>query len=315
MRRNSFLAFVLLGLLPGGGAHGQAWPPRQPIKLVTPFQPGSAIDAGARPVFDAVSHQIGQSMVFESRAGAGGTLGMAAVAKAEGDGYTLLVNSSVHTITPSTYSRLPYDTVRDFAAVIPLSQFPDVLVTPFSRFKTVQELVASAKAKPGSITYGSGGVGAATHLNAERFRLSAGFEAVHVPFKGAPEALREILGDRIDFYFAPLLSAVPLIQAGQVRGLAVSSLARSESLPDIPTTLEAGYPDSDYVFWIGVFAPAGTPRDIVDRLHQEIAKALADPAVHDTIRKLGADPMSLTPTGFDAFVKTEIGTNAALAKA
>src|SRR6267154_50065 len=179
-----------------------------------------------------------------------------ASAQAEPDGYTLLVNSSVHTIVPSTYAKFSFDTVRDFAGVIPLGQFPNVLVVPPSRFKSVQELVAAAKAKPGSITYGSGGVGAATHLNAERFRLSAGFEAVHVPFKGAPEALREILGDRIDFYFAPLLTAVPLIQAGQVRGLAVSSLARSEALRDIPTTLEAGYPDSDYVFWIGVFAPA-----------------------------------------------------------
>src|SRR5215470_13799546 len=265
MRRSFFLALTLLALTSAssGGAHGQAWPTRQPIKLITPFPPGSAIDTVARPVFDAVSRQIGQSMVFESRAGAGGTLGMAAVAKAEGDGYTLLVNSSVHTITPSTYARLPYDTVRDFAAVIPLSQYPNVLVVPPSRFKTVQELVASAKAKPGSITYGSGGVGAATHLNAERFRLSAGFTAVHVPFKGAPDALREILGDRIDFYFSPMAAVVPLIQSHAIRGLAVSSLKRSASLPDIPTTLEAGYPDSDYVFWIGLFAPAATPRVII----------------------------------------------------
>ena len=149
-------------------------------------------------------------------------------------------------------------------------------MVPPSRFKTVQELVAAAKAKPGSITYGSGGVGAATHLNAERFRLSAGFEAVHVPFKGAADVLREILGDRIDFYFAPLSSAVPLIESNQVRGLAVSSLKRSATLPNIPTTLEAGYPNSDYVLWIGLFAPAATPRDIVRRLHDETAKALAD---------------------------------------
>jgi tripartite-type tricarboxylate transporter receptor subunit TctC len=315
MHRNSFLALILLALMSSGGAYGQAWPARQPIKLILPFPPGSAVDAIARPVFDAVSHQIGQSMVLESRAGAGGTLGMAAVAKADGDGYTLLVNSSVHTITPSTYLRLPYDTVRDFAAVIPLSQFPDVLVAPPSRFKTVQELVASAKAKPGSITYGSGGVGAATHLNAERFRLSAGFTAVHVPFKGAPEALREILGDRIDFYFSPMAAVVPLIASGAVRGLAVSSLKRSAILPDIPTTLEAGYPDSDYVFWIGLFAPAATPRDIIDRLHAETAKALNEPALKDALTKLGAEPMEMTPAQFDAFVRAEIASNAALVKA
>ena len=221
----------------------------------------------------------------------------------------------MHTITPSTYSKLPYDTVRDFAAVIPLGQFPNVLVVPPPRFKTVQELVAAAKAKPGSITYGSGGVGAATHLNAERFRLSAGFEAVHVPFKGAPEALREILGDRIDFYFAPLLSAVPLIESGEIRGLAVSSLTRSATLPDIPTTLEAGYPNSDYVFWVGVFAPAATPRPIVQRLHDETAKALANPVIKEALGKLGADPMQMTPAAFDAFVRNEIGVVAGIVKA
>jgi tripartite-type tricarboxylate transporter receptor subunit TctC len=269
----------------------------------------------ARPVFDNVSRQIGQSIVFESRAGAGGTIGMAAVAKAEPDGYTLLVNSSVHTITPSTYSKLPYDTVRDFAAIIPLAQFPNVLVVPPSRFKTIQELVAAGKAKPGSLTYGSGGVGAATHLNAERFRLSAGFEAVHVPFKGAPEALREILGNRIDFYFAPILSAVPLIESNEVRGLAVSSLTRSDLLPDIPTTLEAGYPNSDYVFWIGLFAPAATPRDIVARLHDAAAKALDDKTVADNLRKLGAAPMTMTPAAFDAYVRAEIATIATVVKA
>jgi tripartite-type tricarboxylate transporter receptor subunit TctC len=314
MKRRSILGALLVVAL-AGAAHGQAWPTKQTIRLISPFPPGSAVDAVARPVFDNVSRQIGQTIVFESRAGAGGTIGMAAVAKAEPDGYTLLVNSSVHTITPSTYSKLPYDTVRDFAAIIPLAQFPNVLVVPPPRFKTIQELVAAGKAKPGSLTYGSGGVGAATHLNAERFRLSAGFEAVHVPFKGAPEALREILGDRIDFYFSPILSAVPLIQSGQVRGLAVSSVKRSDTLPDVPTTLEAGYPDSDYVFWVGVFAPAATPRDIVNRLHDAAAAALADKAVADNLKALGASPMSMTPTEFDAYVKAEIATIAKVVKA
>jgi tripartite-type tricarboxylate transporter receptor subunit TctC len=319
MQRRSVLgASVLLtaAMLAGSAqAQGPGWPTRQTIRLISPFPPGSAVDAVARPVFDHVSRQIGQTIVYETRPGAGGTLGMAAVAKAEPDGYTLLVNSSVHTITPSTYAKLPYDTVRDFAGVMPLAQYPNVLVVPPSRFKTLQELVAAAKAKPGSITYGSGGVGAATHLNAERLRLSAGFEAVHVPFKGAPEALREILGDRIDFYFSPILSAVPLIQSGQVRGLAVSSLARSDTLPDIPTTIEAGYPDSDYVFWVGLFAPAATPRDIINRLHDAAAAALADKAVADNLKALGASPMAMTPTEFDAYVKAEIATIAKVVKA
>jgi tripartite-type tricarboxylate transporter receptor subunit TctC len=306
---------ALIAVAVAGAAHGQAWPTKQTIRLISPFPPGSAVDAVARPVFDNVSRQIGQTIVFESRPGAGGTIGMAAVAKAEPDGYTLLVNSSVHTITPSTYSKLPYDTVRDFAGIIPLAQFPNVLVVPPPRFKTIQELVAVGKAKPGSITYGSGGVGAATHLNAERFRLSAGFEAVHVPFKGAPEALREILGNRIDFYFAPILSAVPLIESNEIRGLAVSSLKRSDVLPDIPTTLEAGYPDSDYVFWVGLFAPVATPRDIIARLHDATAKALADKTVADNLAKLGAAPMTMTPPEFDAYIKAEIATIATVVKA
>src|SRR5437899_798928 len=190
-------------------AQAQAWPTRAPIKLIVPFPPGSALDTIARPVFEQVSKQIGQSFVFESRPGAGGTLGMAAAAKAPADGYTLLVNSSIHTIVPTSFAKLPFDTLREFVAVAPLGQFPNVLVTPRGRFATVQDMVAKGKAKPGSITYGSGGIGAATHLNAERFRLAAGFEAVHVPFKGAPEEVRDVLGGRIDFYDRPL----PLVAA------------------------------------------------------------------------------------------------------
>jgi tripartite-type tricarboxylate transporter receptor subunit TctC len=309
------LATALTLLVLGGPGQAQPWPSKQPIKVIVSFPAGSSLDVLGRPVFDHVSKQLGQAVVFEYRTGAGGTLGMAAVAKAEPDGYTLLINSSVHTITPSTYSKLPYDTLRDLTGIIPLGQFPNVLVVPPDRWKTVQELVAAAKAKPGSITYGSGGIGAATHLNAERFRLSAGFEALHVPFRGAPDVLREILGGRIDFYFSPLTSAVPLIESGQVRGLAVSSLKRNPYLPDVPTTLEAGYPNSDYVFWIGVFAPGGTPRDIVNRLNEAIQKALSDPAIQDAMKKMAAEPMIMQPEEFDRYIKAEIETIAQIVKA
>ena len=291
------------------------WPAKQPIRLVLPFSPGSSLDTLGRPIFDHVAKQIGQAYVVEHRPGAGGTLGMAAAAKADPDGYTLLVNSSVHTITPSTYAKLPYDTARDLVGIIPLAQFPNVLVVPNTGFKTIGDLVAAGKTKPGSLTFGSGGIGAATHLNAERFRLSAGFEAVHVPFKGAPDVLREILGGRLDFYFSPLASAVSLIESNQIRALAVSSLKRNAALPDIPTTLEAGYPNSEYVFWIGVFAPQGTPRDIVERLHAEIVKTLNDPAIKDGMKKLAAEPMVLTPAEFDRFIRAEIESNAAVVKA
>jgi tripartite-type tricarboxylate transporter receptor subunit TctC len=240
---------------------------------------------------------------------------MAAAAKAEPDGYTLLVNSSVHTITPSTYAKLPYDTLRDLSGIIPLGQFPNVLVVPPTGFSNIRDLVAAAQAKPGALTFGSGGIGGAVHLTTERFRLSAGFEAVHVPFKGAPEVLREILGGRLDFAFSPLASAVALIESNQIRALAVSSPKRSAALPNVPTTLEAGYPRSEYVFWIGVFAPSGTPRDIVSRLHEEIVKALTEPGIKDSMKKLAAEPMIMTPAEFDRFVAAEIESNATLVKA
>jgi tripartite-type tricarboxylate transporter receptor subunit TctC len=314
-----FLMFAAALLIAGQAENAQAqtqpWPTRAPIKLVVPFPPGSSLDTIARPVFEQVGKQIGQSFVFDSRPGAGGTLGMAAAAKAPADGYTLLVNSSIHTIVPTTFAKLPFDTLREFVAIAPLGQFPNVLIAPRGRFASVQDMVAKGKAKPGSLTYGSGGVGAATHLNAERFRLAAGFEAVHVPFKGAPEAVREVLGGRIDFYFSPLSSVVELIAAKELDGLAVSSLTRDETVPTIPTTLEAGYPNSDYIFWIGVFAPTGTPNEIVERLYGEIAKALADPGMKANLKKLGANPMPLKPAEFETFIRAEIETNAKLIKA
>ena len=234
MQRRLILgAFLAVAL--AGAAHGQAWPTKQTIRLISPFPPGSAVDAVARPVFDHVSRQIGQTIVFESRAGAGGTIGMAAVAKAEPDGYTLLVNSSVHTITPSTYSKLPYDTVRDFAGIVPLAQFPNVLVVPPSRFKTIQELVAAGKAKPGSLTYGSGGVGAATHLNAERFRLSAGFDGRARPLQGRAGGAA---GDprqphRLLFRADPLRGAADREpRASRPRGVEPQAQRRAAGYPD-----------------------------------------------------------------------------------
>lgn len=297
------------------GALAQAWPAKQPIKLVSPFPPGATPESIGRPVFEFVSRQIGQTYVFENRLGAGGTIGMGTVARAEPDGYTLLINSSVHTITPVTYPNTKYDALKDLVPIIPLAQFPNALVVPTARYKTIQEMVAFGKANPGKLTYGSGGVGASTHLNAELLGLSAGFTAVHVPFRGAPDALREVIGNRIDFYFSPLASALPVIQAGEVRALAVSSLKRSPYLPNVPTTLEAGYPKSDYLFWLGVFAPAGTPQPILDRLYAEISKAMADPTVKDVLAKQGADPMPFTPKQFDAFLREELKVNAGIVKA
>jgi len=308
------VAFCALSFAPGS-ACAQSWPAKQPIRVIVPFTAGSAVDVMARVVTAQVSKQIGQTMVVENRLGAAGTIGMAAVAKAEPDGYTLLINSSVHTTTSAAYAKLPFDTLRDFSAVIPLGQSAQVLVVSPAKFPTIQDLVAAGKVKPDALTYGSGGLGGTAHLNAERFALSAGFKAVHVPFPGAPEALREVIAQRIDFYFSPILAAAPLITDGQVKALAVSTSKRSTALPNVPTTLEAGFPNSDYTFWAGVFVPAGTPREIVQRLHDAVASALDAPALQQRMTALGAEPMRMTPAEFDAYVEQEIKTIAVVAKA
>jgi tripartite-type tricarboxylate transporter receptor subunit TctC len=296
-------------------SHAQTWPAGQPIKVVIPFTAGSATDTIARTVFEQVGSQIGQTFVIDNRVGASGTLGANAVAKADPDGYTLLVNSSSHTITPSTFSNLPYDTEKDFAAVIPLANLANVLVVAPSKYKSVKDVADAARAKPGALNYASAGAGSASHVNAERFLLAANAKAQHVPFKGAPEALREIVADRIDFYFTPLAPARGLINDGKLSAIAVSSSSRSKALPNVPTTVEAGFPNSEYNFWIGVFAPAKTAAPVLERLHKEIAAALANPAVIEKMTKLGADPMTMSAADFRALIGKEIKDNAALVKA
>ena len=293
----------------------QTWPTRQPIRVIVPLSAGSATDVIPRVVFEPVSMQIGQTVVVENRTGGGGVIGAAAVAKADPDGYTILVHSNGLIIAPSVQPNVPFDVVKDFAGVTPLGNVPLVLViAPSKNIKTVQELVALAKAKPGSINYASGGTGTPPHLTAERFRLSAGFEGTHIPFKGAPEALTEVMTGRVDFYFSPLAPALPFIRDGQLRALAVGSSKRASALPDVPTTLEAGYPNSDYDFYSGMWMPAKTPRDIINRLHQETVKALRSPAVQEKLAKMGVEEMILSPEAFDQRVAQEVAVAAELAK-
>src|SRR5262245_25039868 len=293
----------------------QKWPAR-PLRVVVPFTAGSATDAVARIVTERLGAQLGQTFVVENRPGAGGTIGMAVVAKANPDGYTILVHSSSYTVTPTTYPNAPYDTLRDFSGITPLANLPNVLViAPSKGLKTVKELVAAAKAKPGSITYASAGAGSATQLNAERFRLGAGFEGVHVPFKGTPEALTEVITGRVDIYFCPVISVLQFLKEGRVLGLAVGSSKRSTALPDLPTTLEAGIPNSDYNFWVGMAVPSKVARGIVTRLHQQTEKAIRTPDLNERMLKLGAEQMLMTPQQFDAYIKNEIAVNAALVKA
>ena len=223
---------------------------------------------------------------------------------------------SSFTVTPSTYPGTPYNTLRVFSGITPLANLPNVLViAPSKGIRSVKDLVAAAKSRPGTLTYASAGAGSATQLNAERFRLGAGFEGVHVPFKGTPEALTEIITGRVDIYFCPVISVLQFIKEGKLLALAAGSTKRSSALPDIATTLEAGIPNSDYNFWVGMMVPAKTPRDIVTRLYQGTRDALQSPELKERMAKIGAESMLMTPQEFDAYIRKEIATNAALVKA
>ena len=306
----------LLGLgLATTEAGAEIWPTK-PVRAIVPFGAGSTTDIIPRVVFEQLSSQLGQSIVVENRAGAGGTIGSAFVAKADPDGYTLLAHGSALTISPSLYSNLSYSPARDFAAVVPFGMSSSVLVVPPARgWKTVGDLVAAAKAKPGALNFSSVGMGSATHLSAERFRASAGVEAVHVPFKGGAEAMTEVIAGRIDFFLGPVALVLPQIREGKLTGLAVNGAKRSAALPDVPTTLEAGVANAEYPFWLGMFLPAKTPREIVDKLNRETLKALQEPKVRDKLAALGFDPLVMTPAEFDEHVEKEIAVNAALVKA
>ena len=289
--------------------------PDKPIHIVVPFTAGSGTDIVARTVAEPMSRAMGQPIVIENKPGAGGTLGAAQVAKSTPDGYTLLVHSAGHVANPAIYTSLPYDTLRDFAGVTPLASLPNVMiVAPSKGWKTAQDVVQNAKANPGKLNYGSAGIGSATHMNAEIFRQSASFDAVHIPFKGTPEAMTETAAGRIDFFFAPLSSALPLIKDGRLQALAVGTPQRSPVLPNVPTTVEAGFPKSEYVFWVAMLAPSGTPRAIVEKLNAEAVKALNSPEVKEKLAVLGAEPMPMSTQAFDAFLRAETARIAEIVK-
>jgi tripartite-type tricarboxylate transporter receptor subunit TctC len=296
-------------------ALAQNWPSR-PIHALVPFSAGSATDIIPRAVFDRLSGELGTSFVVENRGGAGGTIGVGAVVHAEPDGYTILANSSAHTVAPWIVPNIPYDTAKDLSAVVAFGKNANVLVvSPAKGWKTAADLVAAAKAKPGSFNFGSAGLGTATHMSAERFRLSAGFQATHVPYKGGPEALTDVIAGRVDFYYCPISTAIPLVREGRLVALAVSTPTRASSLPDVPTSVEAGYPDSDYTVWYGVFMPAKTPRTIVEAFAAATTKVLQTPAMEQKLAQLALDPMPMKPAEFDKFVADEIAANGKLVAA
>jgi tripartite-type tricarboxylate transporter receptor subunit TctC len=294
-------------------AQAEGWPAR-PIHTVIPIQAGTGVDIISRLVLNELSTLLNQPIVIENRPGASGTIGAAVVAKAPPDGYTLLADSASHTIVPTLFTHLPYDPASDFVPVVPLGSNPLVLVVgASSSFKGISDLVSAAKARPGALTYASGGIGTTSHLAPERFRLSAGFEAVHVPFREAAFS-SEVMSGRIDFAFSPVGSVIELIRDERLRPLAVASRERSQILPNVPTTLEAGYPNSDYAFWVGLFAPAKTPNLTIETLNRLATKVMSNRNLLSSFAKIGAEPMPMTAPEFGTLVNTEISTNAALAK-
>ena len=298
-----------------GAALAQSWPART-ITAVIPFTAGNANDIVGRIVLEQVSKQLGQPIVIENRPGAGGTTGVGAVARSASDGYTILVHSSSFSSAHVIYKSLSYDTLADFAAVVPIGIQPTVLVTaPSKGFRTVADLVTAAKANPGSMNYASAGIGAASHLAVERFRIAAGITGQHVPFRGPTEALTEVMAGRIDFYFLPIAPALPLIKEGNLVALAVSTSKRAAALPEIPTTAEAGLKDAAYHFWTGLFVPVKTPRDIIDKLHDETQKALRVPGVLERLAKLGVEPIAMTPQEFERYFKDDVASTVKLADA
>jgi tripartite-type tricarboxylate transporter receptor subunit TctC len=311
MRRLWCLVVTLVALVSVSAA-AQQWPARN-IRAVVPLTAGSAVDIVPRIVLEQVAAQLGQSIVVENRTGASGTIGVRSVATAAPDGYTLLAHSSAIVVSPYTVANANYDPIKDFVGVAPLANLPNVLVVaPSQKIRTVQEFVANAKKR--RITYGSAGVGTPVYLAMEKFRLAAGFQGDFIPFRGAPEVLTEVMTGRVDAYYAPLSAALEFIRSGKLVALSVSSVQRSSALPEIPTSIEAGYPNSDLNFWIGIFAPAGTPRDIVERLSREIGIALAVPAVREKLTSQGVDPMAMGADEFQAFVNAESLSMAELAK-
>jgi tripartite-type tricarboxylate transporter receptor subunit TctC len=309
------LAIGCLALSAAEPVSAQDWPSRN-ITVVVPLGAGSASDIIARVVMEQLGKQLGRTIVVENRPGAGGTIGAGSVAKAAPDGTTLLVYGAM-SIANALYSKLPYDTLNDFVPVTALGQQPLVIITaPSKGYKTLRDLVAAAKAKPGELNYSSAGVGTASHFAAERLSVSAGIKAQHIPFRGAAEAVTELVAGRVDFSPQIFTTTLPLIRDGKLMPLAVSAHKRTAIMPEVPTTIEAGLSnDSVYPFYTALYAPAKTPREIIDRLHRETTLALQAPAVKERFATLGVEPLPMSLEQFDKFFREDVVATAALVKA
>jgi tripartite-type tricarboxylate transporter receptor subunit TctC len=301
-------------LMSGAARADSSWPSK-PIKAVNPFGAGSAGDVVPRLFFERLSTELGQPIVIENRVGAGGSLGTGAVAKSDPDGYTLLSQTNAISIAPAIFPNLTYDTTRELSSVVMIGYAANVMIVPNERpWKTVQDFLAAARTKGTVINYGSVGVGSAVHISSEKFRAAAGFEATHIPYRGGSEVITDIIGGRIDFYFCPLATALPLIREGQVRALVVSTPTRVRDLPDVPTPIDAGLKDADSSIWFGVFVPAKTPPEIVAKLYTAGNKVLSAPETQASLKKLGVEPMPMTSTEMDVLLVKEIAANKVLLK-
>ena len=281
--------------------------PSKPIRMLVPFSAGSQTDILARWIGEKVVESWGQQVVVDNRPSAGGTIASEYVLAANPDGHTLMMVSTGHAGNATLYSKLSYDTVKDFAGITRVASVPNLLiVAPTLGPKTVKDLVAYAKARPGQINFSSAGIGSGTQINGEMFRLAAGFEATHVPYKGAPEALNEAATGRVHFTFSPVVVAQGQVKAGRVLALAVTTAKRSALFPDLPTVAEAGIPGFEYDQWYGLLASAKTPRPIVNQVNKEIVRILNLPDIRDRMLTQGAAPSPTSPEEFDAFIRSEV---------
>jgi len=299
-------AALLFGCLPLALAAQGAYP-NKPIRMIVPYPPGGPTDVLGRIVAQKLSESLGQQVVIENRPGASGMIGSEIVAKAPPDGYTLLTNASIHVINPSLYPKMNFDVLRDFAPVSLIAQVPLILVVnPALPVKSVSELIALAKAQPNRLNFGSSGNAAAPHLAGESFKIATGVQMQHVPYKGSAPALTDLIGGQVQLIFDSMPSAMPHVKSGKIRAIAVTTAKRSPTVPDLPTIAESGVPGFDISTWYGVWAPVGTPRDIVNKVATEISKALQQPAVRERLAALGAEPAGNTPEEFAAYCQSEL---------
>jgi tripartite-type tricarboxylate transporter receptor subunit TctC len=304
MFRAAFAA-VLFCCAAAAGAQGTAGFPSKPIRIIVPFTPGSATDILGRSAAERLSAAWGQPVVVENVPGAGGTIGTSQAAKAAPDGYTLVVVSAGHVVNPVLYSTLNYE-LKDLAGVIPLGTLPSVIIaSQESGIKSMKQLVDQLKANPGKLNYATAGVGSAADVHLAKFRAATGYDAVHIPLKGTPQILLEVASGRVQFAAVPLVSSIGQIKDGKVVPLSVSTPQRSPTLPDVPTAVETGFPGAEFNFWVGLLAPAGTPRPIIDKLNAELTKIIDTPEMKDRLAKLGAESMPMSPEKFDAFIGDE----------